>query len=482
MGINYKFSEIGFNQNLIFTSSFFKKSNYLRKNTWFLGINLSHYFEIISGFAFKSQDYCEDGVSVLRIGDISKDGSISIDDMVKVPDSYETKYDRFLIKENDILIAMTGATIGKTAIFKNIDIPILLNQRVGLLRLKDGIDANVDFLVFLLKNYLFQLQVDINSMGKSQPNISPTDILTLKIPNIHITVQNEIYARIEPIKSEIEELKNNSLDKLGIINQVFSDVFEFNSNYYKDFGKGMTAGTQQSNTKEKSTYSVSLSKINNSVIVRISSRFHNPKMQFLNERLRSKALIKLKVILTEKAHRGASPKYDLDGEIPIIKTAHLKNGIIDISEDEFVNEEFYNKNTRSQVFENDILIASTGKVSLGKIDIVTSDIDLVIDGHITVLRVNTKLYNPLFLTYFLRSILGAFQIERDFTGATNQIELYSSEIENFDIPDFTLEQQAEIVEAIKSQLDEQKEINRQIEEKQQAIYKIIEDAIKQEQY
>ena len=38
-----------------------------------------------------------------------------------------------------------------------------------------------------------------------------------------------------------------------------------------------------------------------------------------------------------------------------------------------------------------------------------------------------------------------------------------------------------IVEKIKTQLDEQKVIDRQIEEKQQAINKIIEDAIKQEQ-
>jgi hypothetical protein len=49
------------------------------------------------------------------------------------------------------------------------------------------------------------------------------------------------------------------------------------------------------------------------------------------------------------------------------------------------------------------------------------------------------------------------------------------------MPDWDETKQAEIVEAIKTQLDEQKEIDRQIEEKQQAINKIIEDAIKHEQ-
>jgi hypothetical protein len=49
------------------------------------------------------------------------------------------------------------------------------------------------------------------------------------------------------------------------------------------------------------------------------------------------------------------------------------------------------------------------------------------------------------------------------------------------MPDWNEAQQAEIVKLIKAQLDEQKEIDRQIEEKQQVINSIIEDAIKQEQ-
>ena len=61
------------------------------------------------------------------------------------------------------------------------------------------------------------------------------------------------------------------------------------------------------------------------------------------------------------------------------------------------------------------------------------------------------------------------------------VKVSSAELLNFRVPMPSKEQQAEIVEAIKCQLDEQKEIDRQIEEKQQAINKIIEDAIKSEQ-
>ncbi len=61
------------------------------------------------------------------------------------------------------------------------------------------------------------------------------------------------------------------------------------------------------------------------------------------------------------------------------------------------------------------------------------------------------------------------------------VKVSSAELLNFRVPIPSKEQQAEIVEAIKTQLDEQKEIDRQIEEKQQAINNIIEGAIKSEQ-
>jgi type I restriction enzyme S subunit len=317
------------------------------------------------------------------------------------------------------------------------------------------------------------------SVASGNPKLMNNVFEDIRIPNIAISVQKDILSRITPLEIEISKLKSSKFQPLNIINQVFGEVFEFDESYYKEFGKGMTAGTQRSNLKETSIYKVTFSLITKSNIVRVSSRFHNPKMQFFYERLHSKPTLKVKDILLEKTHRGASPQYDAEGDIPVIKTAHLKNDFIEISEDEFVNEDFYKKIIRSQVFENEVLIASTGKVSLGKVDIVASDQNFVVDGHITILRVNQSLYNPLFLTYFLRSILGAFQIERDFTGATNQIELYTSEIESFDIPNFKLEVQAKIVEKIKTQLNAQKEIDKQIEEKQKEINRIIEESIKQ---
>ncbi|MDR3275582.1 MAG: hypothetical protein LBS81_06540 [Endomicrobium sp.] len=114
------------------------------------------------------------------------------------------------------------------------------------------------------------------------------------------------------------------------------------------------------------------------------------------------------MFLKEPIHRGASPNYTPDGEISVVKTGHLKNGFIEFSQEEFVNRDFYNHSERSQIQINDILLASTGKVSLGKVDVVETGEYLCADGHLSIIRIQENNYNPLFFMYFFRSILGGF--------------------------------------------------------------------------
>ena len=65
-------------------------------------------------------------------------------------------------------------------------------------------------------------------------------------------------------------------------------------------------------------------------------------------------------------------------------------------------------------------------------------------------------------------------------GLGNNTNIFPSQIKEFPMPDWDETKQAEIIEKIKLQLDKQKIIDLQIENKQQAINKIIEDAISQQ--
>ena len=304
------------------------------------------------------------------------------------------------------------------------------------------------------------------------------DLKKIKISVIPKSKQDQIVAEIEPIEKKIKELKSQITPPQEIINKVFAREFRFNENLYNEFGKGMTAGTQIAKDRTLRTFKNDFSEVARSDILRFSTRFHNPPTKKLMDFLGSMNTIKIKDVLSECIHRGVGPEYNPGGGIPVIKTGHLKNSYIEISQEEFVNQSFYDSSERARVRKGDTLISSTGKVSLGKVDIVETDQELVVDGHISIVRIDTQKYNRLFFIYFFRSILGYFQIERDFTGATNQIELYANEISNFQIPNISLKHQQKIVDEIKTELDKQEEMKKKIETQRNKIDEIIENAIK----
>jgi len=170
----------------------------------------------------------------------------------------------------------------------------------------------------------------------------------IKIPKIARPLQDSIVAQIEPIEQQITDLKSQIVPASEIINRVFAREFGFDENICHEFGKGMTACTQSLEDRKLKVFETSFFELTRSSILRDSTRYHNPPTKKLMDFLESMKTIEVQDIITEDIHRGASPKYDENGEIPVIKTGHLKNGDIEVSTEEFVSEEFYTSSTRSQ--------------------------------------------------------------------------------------------------------------------------------------
>ena len=239
----------------------------------------------------------------------------------------------------------------------------------------------------------------------------------------------------------------------------------------------MTAGTQAAQNRTLRTFETDFSELSRSGILRFSTRYHNIPTKKLMDFLDDIKTLPVNDIV-ESYEKGIQPKYNPDGEIPVVKIANLKNGYIDFSETENITQEDFNKlDDKKKLNEKDIIICATGKISLGKIDFYDYENKAITTVDNYILRLNEK-YNPLFFAYFFRSILGYFQIERDFTGATNQIHLYWEQISNFQIPDISLKDQQKIVDEIKAELDRQKEMKQKIDVERAKIDEIIEKAIR----
>lgn len=165
----------------------------------------------VNGYAFDGSELHQDKeVPVIRIGDISS-GVIDYSSTLKT--NVKSGLSEYELRKNDILIAMSGATTGKTAIVKTNE-KAYINQRVGIIR---ATKCNI-FIKYLLETKGFFNYIFLVAGGSAQPNISMHNILNFQIPKIRLDTQQkiadyldekcgEIDATIAKQKESIEKLK-----------------------------------------------------------------------------------------------------------------------------------------------------------------------------------------------------------------------------------------------------------------------------------
>jgi type I restriction enzyme S subunit len=163
----------------------------------------------ISGYAFKSDDFKERGIPIIRIGDI-KD-NIDFNKTKKIEKKPE--YNQSRINKGDIIIALTGATIGKTSYYKYDKISYL-NQRNGIFRSKT-IDQKL--LYYWIKSDMVTKYIKLICYGSAQDNISNNDIskfkITKPIDNEQQKISNFLDYKTSQFDSIIEK-KEKLIEKL----------------------------------------------------------------------------------------------------------------------------------------------------------------------------------------------------------------------------------------------------------------------------
>ena len=186
--------------------------------------------DISGGYAFKSTIFKDNGIPIIRIGDIS-DNKINISETTVYINENIEKYKNFIISKGDILIALSGATTGKFGIY-NYDEPSLLNQRVAKLFPKK------DVLNKYLYHYMNKLQDTIynKALGCAQPNISPKEIGELEIYLPNINEQKAIVEVLDKAQELIDKRKKQieALDEL--VKSKFIEMFGDPFNDEKGFG------------------------------------------------------------------------------------------------------------------------------------------------------------------------------------------------------------------------------------------------------
>ena len=153
--------------------------------------------KVIGGYAFKSEDFQEDGLPVIRISNLNKD-SIDLDGCARIPKAKVGKGEKFRIIAGDTLIAMSGATTGKLGLVPDdLQDEWYLNQRVGAFRISGNSQVHREYLRALLASPFYQRHVLNLAGGAAQPNISGAQLESAEIPLPPLPLQQKFAAIVE---------------------------------------------------------------------------------------------------------------------------------------------------------------------------------------------------------------------------------------------------------------------------------------------
>jgi len=139
---------------------------------------IGDYCSVKSGFAFKSSWWTTTGVKVIKIGSINQD-NLNLLECSYVDEDKIDKAKEFKVNAGDLLIAMTGATIGKFAMVPYSSDTLLVNQRVGKFFLGNNPVEKLPFIYCTLKQPDVYYEIVNRGQGSAQPNISASDIMSI---------------------------------------------------------------------------------------------------------------------------------------------------------------------------------------------------------------------------------------------------------------------------------------------------------------
>lgn len=158
------------------------------------------------GYQFRDYDFVnEEGIEVVKIGQIGTNGNIVLEGASKIGIKRFSEFKDIQLFNGDVLMALTGATLGKTALIRNIERPLLQNYRVGYFTPKDDKVLNKHFLYFLLIGDIVQNEILGFVNAGAQGNIGKADFekISIAVPN-SIIEQEKITEKLISIELKLQ--------------------------------------------------------------------------------------------------------------------------------------------------------------------------------------------------------------------------------------------------------------------------------------
>jgi type I restriction enzyme S subunit len=371
--------------------------------------------KITGGYAFKSSDFIDDsrGIPVIKIGEI-QDRVVKISAKTSyVPVQFLQKQalDKYLLKNEDTLIALTGATTGKIGTYRGISGNAYLNQRVGKLNALSELSDSA-FIRYLAQTDEFQRKIKGDILASAQGNISPSKIEAIKVivPTC-VDEQRKIAYILSTIQDAIEKQESVINTTTELKKALMQKLFTVGLN-----------GEPQKETE----------------------------IGFVPESWAVKHLGDNDVL--DQMQYGTSIKceYELDG-LPVLRIPNVSNGKIDISDLKFGKPK-NNEIGNLQLKKGDLLFVRTNgvKENAGRCAVFNDELENCYYASYLIKVHFKKLLNPDFISLYAETPTGtSFLSGRSVRTADGKFNINTGILKSCPIPVPGIEEQNGIVGILK---------------------------------
>ncbi len=183
------------------------------------------------GFAFKSEDYCEQGTRIVKVSDLGADYVKNDNDKTYISDSLASNYDKYQLKGGNIIITTVGSKpeLKESAVGRGIyvykDNKGLLNQNLLKLENIEGVENKFLFSYVNTPKYINFIS-SISRGNANQANITVKELFEYKIYVATLPEQQKIATFLSAVDKKLGHLRRKhallETYKRGIMQKLFS--------------------------------------------------------------------------------------------------------------------------------------------------------------------------------------------------------------------------------------------------------------------
>lgn len=168
-----------------------------------------------------NKSYVSNGIPLIRSQNVLM-RSFTREGLAHITPATHAEMSGTQVEPGDVLLNITGASIGRVCVVPDDICPANVNQHVCIIRCGERIDPQ--FLMLLLSSPEFQKNIDDTQAGGTRQALTKADVMQFQIPALEIDAQRELATKLISQLGEIDAIRLATLlqiRELDLIAQKF---------------------------------------------------------------------------------------------------------------------------------------------------------------------------------------------------------------------------------------------------------------------